>query len=104
MESFDVRYVELHKFADDRFVVDGYTHFVWAICEDIFVPVLHSEYGMTVSVSGEEPTIYQRYNPTTDLYIDKHPDDFVPTLYPFWDARWNNETKSWVMISIVTET
>ena len=104
MESFDVRYVELHKFADDRFVVDGYTHFVWAICEDIFAPDLHPEYGMTVSVSGEGPTTYQRYNPTTGIYIDKHPDDFVPTLCPFWHGQWNNETKIRTINSIVTET
>ena len=92
-----IRYAELHKFADERFVSSGYTHFVWTVCEDSFAPSLPPEYGMAVVVEGADPTTLQRYNPTTGLYASRLADDFVPELRPFYEAVWRNDTKTWTI-------
>ncbi|MDX2221138.1 MAG: hypothetical protein SFV21_00225 [Rhodospirillaceae bacterium] len=85
------RYVELHPFADDRFVANGFTHFAWSTFDAAAEPAYAPGFGFALDVSGlgYDPSRFARYNPAINTWAAALPDDAVPALQPFHAAQWN---------------
>jgi hypothetical protein len=93
-----MRYVELHKFPDDRFVSGGFSHFVWGVFTNTQLPTFPEAFGLAVPLAdgAESPATFARFNPTTGTYADRLPDDAVEGLPPFFAAAWTGG--DWVFV------
>jgi len=98
-----MKYVEVHRFADDRFVSGGFTHFLWST-EDSqpALPTFPDQFGIAVEIAEDAdfPAIYATYNTDTATWGDPIADNAVPELAPFWSAVWDNSSATWSIATI----
>ena len=101
-----MKYAELHAFADPRFVMDGFTHFLWATQKDQpFAPIFPYAFGFALIFEDGDafPDLYSRYNPTIQAWGSPlTPTNISATseasgLSDYFSALWDHESGRWVI-------